>query len=102
MHVISHKALRLFAGRHPDATGPLDRWYELASRARWANLAEVRHVCPQADAVRVTSGHEVTVFNIGGNKYRLLAAVHYNRQKLFVLAILTHAEYSRGGWKEQL
>ena len=47
-------------------------------------------------------GHEVTVFNVAGNKYRLLAAIHYNRQKLFVLAILTHAEYSRGGWKEQL
>ncbi|MFI5379061.1 MAG: type II toxin-antitoxin system HigB family toxin [Tepidisphaerales bacterium] len=102
MHVISRKALRRFAERHPDAAGPLDRWYELASRAQWASIAGVRQVWPQADAVRVASGHAVTVFNVGGNKYRLLAAIHYNRQKLFVLAMLTHGEYSTGGWKEQL
>jgi len=102
MHVISRKALRQFAQRRPDAAGPLDRWYDLAAHAHWGSLVEVRRACPQADAVRVASGHEVTVFNIGGNKYRLLAAIHYNRQKLFVLAVLTHAEYTRGGWKETL
>ena len=102
MHVISRKALRQFALRHPEASGPLDRWYELAAHARWGSIRDVRRACQQADAVRVVSGHEVTVFNVGGNKYRLLAAIHYNRQKLFVLAVLTHAEYTRGGWKETL
>lgn len=40
------------------------------------------------------------VFNIGGNKYRLITAVHFNRGKVYVRAVLTHAEYDSGKWKE--
>jgi mRNA interferase HigB len=43
----------------------------------------------------------LTIFNIGGNKYRLIAAIHYNRHKVFVRAALTHAEYDRGDWKRR-
>lgn len=102
MHVISRKALRQFAVRHPAAAGPLDRWYELAAYAQWDSIRDVRLTFPQADAVRVASGHEVTVFNVGGNRYRLVTAIHYNRRKLFVLAVLTHADYTRGAWKVNL
>ena len=62
----------------------------------------MRSVQPSADAVTVRSGNTVTVFNIGGNKYRLLAAIHYNRGKLFVLGILTHRDYDADRWKENL
>lgn len=41
------------------------------------------------------------MFNIGGNKYRLIAAIHYNRGKIYVRNVLTHAVYDRGGWKEK-
>jgi len=52
-------------------------------------------VFPSADQV----GH-LTVFNIGGNKARLVAAIHYNRHKIYIRAVLTHDEYDRGKWKE--
>jgi mRNA interferase HigB len=52
--------------------------------------------------VTVGSGNIVTVFNICGNKYRLIAAIHFNRQRVYVLQLLRHAEYSREFWKEQL
>jgi mRNA interferase HigB len=58
-------------------------------------LAEVRRVIPSADRVG-----RYTVFNIGGNKARLIAAIHYNRGKVYIRHILTHAEYDRGAWKE--
>ena len=50
----------------------------------------------------MASGSTVTVFNIRGNKYRLLVAIHYNRQRVYVLRLLRHAEYSKGLWKDQL
>jgi len=54
----------------------------------------LRHVFPPADQVG-----DLVVFNIGGNKYRLIASVHFNRQKVYVRRVLTHAEYDRGDWK---
>ena len=102
MHVITRKRLLAFATTHPDLTEPLDRWYRLAHKANWKNIRDVRLVLPHADAIHVASGNIVTVFNIGGNHCRLVAGIHYDRGKLFVLAVLTHAEYTRGLWKEKL
>lgn len=102
MHVISRRKLMEFAQRHPDALGALDAWYRMAARARWRSIRELRDVQPAADGVMVGSGNTVTVFNIGGNKYRLLAAIYYNRGRLFVLDILTHKDYDAGRWKENL
>lgn len=91
-----------FSERHPDATVPLMRWYRLARQAGWTSLAEVRRVFPHADTVLVHSGNPVTVFNVAGNKYRLITAIHYNRQVVYTLRVLTHREYSQNKWKEQL
>jgi len=70
--------------------------------AKWDNLQDVRRVYPHADTVMVKSGSSVTVFNIGGNKYRLITAIHYNRQRVYILAFLRHAEYSKDFWKDRL
>jgi mRNA interferase HigB len=43
---------------------------------------------------------KLTVFNVGGNKVRLVAAIHYNRKKVYIRAVLSHEEYDRGGGKE--
>ncbi len=102
MHIISRRALLDFGQIHPDAKEALAGWYRVAVKAGWQNLREVRLVFPHADAVKVRSAHTVTVFNIGGNKYRLLAGIHYNRGKLFVLRIMTHQEYDLEHWKETL
>ncbi len=62
----------------------------------------VRRDFPSADGVPVGGGEMVIVFNIGGNKYRLVTAIHYNTGILYTLRVPTHADYNRGRWKHQL
>jgi mRNA interferase HigB len=96
MHVISRKKLREFWELYPKARTPLDAWYQVAKRAKWENFAEVRRTFNSADVVG-----RFVVFNIGGNKYRLIAVIHYNRGKVFIRHVLTHAEYDEGKWKDE-
>jgi mRNA interferase HigB len=90
MHVVSEKALRLFWKKHPDAEPPLRAWLKITEKAEWKNLADVRQAFNSADVVGV-----YTVFNIKGNTYRLITAIHYNRHKVFIREVFTHAEYDR-------
>ena len=94
MHVISKKALREFWERYPDSQMPFRRWFKLITKNSFRNLAELRAVFPTADLVE-----NLTVFNIGGNKYRLITAIHFNRGKVYVRHVLTHEEYNKGGWR---
>ena len=94
MRVISKPAILKFSARHPDALVPLMNWYRIARRADWISLAGVRRDFAHADIV----GRR-TVFNIHGNDYRLIARVNYKTKRVFILHILTHAEYAKGGWK---
>ena len=102
MRVISRKTLREFWRRHPDAEGPLQDWFTVTEAANWRTLIEVRRTFASADPVSVASGNTVTVFNVGGNKYRLVAAIHYNTGNVYALMVLTHAAYGTGRWKENL
>jgi len=95
VHVISKRPLRDFARVHPDAAEPLEAWYVHAKRADWRSFADVRREFARAD-----QAGRFTVFNVGGNKYRLIAVIHFNRGKVFVRYVLTHPEYDRGAWKE--
>ncbi len=98
MHVVSQKALREFAATHANAATPLRVWFKLARHGRFRNLAELKRTFASVDVVPV-KGREIYVFNIGGNKYRLIAAIHFNTQRLFVRQILTHSEYDTERWK---
>ena len=100
MRVISLKPLREFWRRHPDAERPLRLWYKVATNAEWKSLQDVRQDFPTADGVPVGRGETLTVFNIGGNKYRLIARIRYDYQLINVRWVLTHAEYAEGQWKE--
>jgi mRNA interferase HigB len=102
MRIISRKRLREFAERRPDATDALEQWYRLVRAAEWKSLPEVRRVYPHADPVTVATGNTVTVFNVCGNKYRLIVAIHYNQQRVYILRIMTHAEYDKDSWKDSL
>ena len=95
MHIITRKRLNDYAQKHPNAKSSLQHWYSLMKSHDFNNFAELRTIYPSADQVG-----KLTVFNIGGNKARLIAAVHYNRRKIFVRAVLTHDEYDQGNWKE--
>ncbi len=94
MHVISRNKLVAFCMAHPDAETALDVWYRVVKSSVWCNIQEVRQVYPHADAVG-----KWTVFNIRGNRYRLVAEIGYRSRIVFVRQVLTHSEYDRGGWK---
>lgn len=95
MHVITRKRLNDFAAEHPETKSGLQQWYKRVKEMSFMNFAELRAVFPSADQVG-----KLTVFNIGGNKVRLITAIHYNRQKVYIRAVLTHNEYDEGRWKE--
>jgi len=95
LRVISKKALTEFWGRHPQAEHPLAAWHQVARHAEWKSWAELRATFPGADRVG-----RLTVFNVGGNKYRLVARVEYRLQRLYVRQVLTHDEYNKNDWKK--
>ena len=95
MHIISRKALRDFWEKHPDSQAPLTRWFRVVKAGQFGSFPELRAVFPSADKVG-----KWVVFNIGGNKYRLIASVHFNRGKLYVREVLTHREYDEEKWKK--
>lgn len=94
MKLISNRTLREFAERHPDAHVPLQAWRRLIEQGRYANFAELRATFASVDKVG-----ELLVFNIGGNKYRLVAAVAFSAALVWVKAVMTHGEYDKGAWK---
>jgi mRNA interferase HigB len=102
MHVIATKTIRDYSSVYKDAATWLMAFLERAEAATWSNIKDVRRVYPHADAVKVKSGNDVIVFNAHGNNYRLITAIHFNRGKLYILRFLTHAEYNKDQWKEQL
>lgn len=95
MRIISKRKLREFWERYPSAEEPLLRWYKFALAADWQSLPETRRDFPHADSVGTC-----TVFNIGGNKYRLIAYIVYPIRYVYVLHVLTHAEYDADAWKK--
>lgn len=94
VNVITHRRLKEFGDIYTDAAEPLDIWYKRARKAKWQNLNEVQDDYPHADSVG-----SCTVFNIKGNSYRLIVKIIYRRQAIYVKNVLTHAEYNKGGWK---
>jgi mRNA interferase HigB len=94
MWVISRKKLVEAAAKHGDLDGPLDAWYRISKHANWASINDVHQIFASADLVGTC-----TVFNIKGDMYRLIAWINYASQKLFIRHVLTHAEYDKGGWK---
>jgi mRNA interferase HigB len=94
MRVISRKRLREFGEVHADAWEPLDAWYKVASRMDWQSLVEVQKTYPKAEAVG-----NFTVFNIKGNRYRLIVDLLYRRRRIYIKYVLTHAEYDKDNWK---
>jgi mRNA interferase HigB len=83
MRIIKRGAVEQLWQKHPDAKASLESWYAVVRRANWQTRVEMKR----------------TIFNIAGNEYRMIARVNYETQRVFVLHLLTHAEYDRGDWK---
>ena len=91
MRIIALATLRDFWKRHPDAEIPLRSWCTLASRSDWRRPADVKAAYRSASVV----ANNRIVFNVKGNDYRLIAAVHYNRGMMFIRFVGTHRKYDK-------
>ncbi len=94
MKLISNSALRAFALRVPTANDALQGWRRVIEKNRFGNWAELKAAFNSVDKVG-----ELAVFDIGGNKIRLIAYVRFEKQVVYVKAVLTHREYDKGSWK---
>ena len=93
MRIISKAAINDFSKNHKDALESLLYWHSITKRAEWRHLVDVRADFPHADVVGI-----FTVFNVSGNRYRLISVI-YRWQIVYIRHILTHAEYEKGKWK---
>ena len=91
MRIIAQRILRQCWTTHRRAEIPLRAWYAEASRADWAAPADIK------DAYRSASflANNRVIFNIKGNDYRLVVAVHYHRRMMFIRFAGTHREYDK-------
>ena len=95
MQLVGIEKLTQFGKKHATAKSPLGNWRQVVEAVEWRNPADMRLTFRTADFV----GPQ-TVFNIGGNKYRLIALVNYSLQTVLVQHVLTHAEYDKEDWKQ--
>jgi mRNA interferase HigB len=95
MRVISRRALRDFWELHPPALEPLATWFRLAERNKFADFNALKRIFGAADYVA-----PFTIFDVGGNKYRIIASIHYNRERIYIRHVFTHPEYDR--WSSEM
>lgn len=91
MHIISLKALREFWLKHPAAERPLRDWHSIIERTGFVDLNDLRQAFRSADYVP-----PYTIFNVGGNKYRIITMIRYALQRVYIRWVMTHEEYD--GW----
>ena len=92
MRVVSNKTLKLFAEKHPLAEKPLQDWRKNIEKSHFDSFSDLKQMFNSVD-----KAGEYYVFDISGNRYRLIAAIHFNTQILYVREIMTHSSYNR--WK---
>lgn len=91
MVVISYKIIREFSNEYPDALDALNNWYIMIGKSDFANFNELRKLFNSVDAV----GNDRYVFNIKGNRYRLIALIHFDIRTVYILFVGTHAKYDK-------
>ena len=97
MRVITRKRLQLFAKLHKDSENALNDWFHIMDKTEFKSFNELRKAFPSVDRIK-----NLTVFNIGGNKVRLIVAIHFNKGIVYIRNVLTHAEYDKETWKRDL
>lgn len=94
MRLIAHRVLREFAERHAGTAVPLQDFRRLIEMGEFTCFADLRTTFASVDKVG-----EQHAFNIGGNKYRLIAVIAFSARCLWIKAVLTHADYDKGDWR---
>ena len=106
MNVISRKKLREFyeakAERRKHAAA-FEDWFKLTRKASWHTFQDAKALFGQTDVAGDTKGKRTaTIFDIGGNKYRIIALVDYVRQTVLITHVMDHKEYDTGNWKNDI
>ncbi len=93
MRIISHKKLKDFYEQegNSSAKAPLELWYEIIEKSEWHNFADIKITFPATDFI----GNQHYVFNIGGNKFRLVVVIQFTISRVYVRFVGTHTEYDR-------
>ena len=103
MNVISRKKLKGFYESRPENrrhASAFEAWFKIARKAHWRNFQDAKATFGQTDVATGDNRRTVTIFDIGGNKYRIVAHVDYSRQTVKIEAIMDHKEYDKGLWKK--
>jgi len=95
MRVISRRALREFWGTHPAAKGPLTVWFRLMKSSHFVDFGAIKRTFGAADYFA-----PYTIFDMGGNKFRVITVIHYNRGRVYIRQVFTHPEYDR--WSDEM
>lgn len=95
MRIISKRRLREFWRKFPIAEQPLLSWYETVKRIDWENFSDVRESFRHADIYR-----DCAIFDIGGNKFRLITKVRYKKKRVYIRFVSTHSDYDKNLWKD--
>lgn len=96
MHIITKRRIVEVAKFYPECASALRGWYSVIEKNEFLNFAALKKVFNSVDKVK-----NLYIFDIGGNKLRLIASIHFNRQKLYIRQILSHKEYDKGLWREE-
>jgi mRNA interferase HigB len=96
MHVITRKRIQEAKKIFPESASALDGWYRIISKNKFGSFAELKALFNSVDKVG-----KFHVFDIGGNKVRLIAVIHFNRQRIYVRQILDHKNYDQEKWKKK-
>jgi mRNA interferase HigB len=86
MVVISYRKIREFTLKHSDGSDALNTWYTISEQSDWSNFNEIKEMFNSVDFV----GNDRYVFNIRGNKYRLISMIHFNKRTVYILFVGTH------------
>jgi mRNA interferase HigB len=105
VNVISRKKLKTFYDKpeHKKHTQAFEDWYKLSRKARWQNFQDAKSMFGQTDTASDTKSKKTaTIFDVGGNKYRILTLIDYTRQTMLITHVLTHKEYDKENWKQDI
>jgi len=94
VHIITKKRIIEAKEKYPSCASALDGWYKVIEKNIFSHFADLKKTFNSVDKV----GH-LYVFDVGGNKLRIITSIHFNRQKLYIRHILTHKEYDEDQWR---
>lgn len=91
MVVISYGTIKTFISKHPEASDAMNNWYRLAQKADWSNFHQLKTIFNSKDAV----GNDRYIFNVGGNKYRIVAMIFFKVRTIYIRFVGNHSDYDK-------